>query len=169
MHPVHDLDRGSWAVHNPSKCPCRGQGWFLSDWDTWHACPLHGKGVPHPEEDESFDWPAHHLTSYRAAYRDFLAESGMNPQDFRAACEKHLGEDPRPSDWVDAADRVAEDIMVERLEARAQAQGYSCRLEAALDAEAHIEAEARYLGVDSDQYATEGSPERAEADSWYRS
>lgn len=39
---------GNWAHPDESECPCRG-GWLLSDLDTWHQCPYHGHGVPHPE------------------------------------------------------------------------------------------------------------------------
>ena len=30
------------------QCTCRGYGWILSDYDTWHECRFH-KGKPHPE------------------------------------------------------------------------------------------------------------------------
>jgi len=26
---------------DPKKCPCRGSGWFNSNYDTWEKCPLH--------------------------------------------------------------------------------------------------------------------------------
>jgi len=35
---------------NPTLCACRN-GWFLSELDTWHQCPEHGEGKPHPDED----------------------------------------------------------------------------------------------------------------------
>ena len=41
-----------WADEDPSRCGCRGRGWMLSDVDTWHQCPAHGRGVMHPEEAE---------------------------------------------------------------------------------------------------------------------
>lgn len=34
---------------------CRS-GWLLSDFDTWHHCPYHFRGQPHPEcEQEEID------------------------------------------------------------------------------------------------------------------
>ena len=39
-----------WSDSDPAKCGCRGGGWFLSEVDTWHRCPAHGKGVAHPED-----------------------------------------------------------------------------------------------------------------------
>ena len=35
-----------------AKCWCRGSGWILSDWDSFHECPCH-PGKNHPDlEDE---------------------------------------------------------------------------------------------------------------------
>lgn len=33
---------------DPNQCGCRGTGWFLSDYDSWHACPCHPHRA-HPE------------------------------------------------------------------------------------------------------------------------
>lgn len=39
-----------WSHSDPNLCGCRGGGWFVSDLDTIHACPLHpdatGRGHP---------------------------------------------------------------------------------------------------------------------------
>jgi len=43
------LKSGAWAEE--VDCLCRGRGWLLSDYDAWYRCPLHGQGMPHPEED----------------------------------------------------------------------------------------------------------------------
>lgn len=40
-----------WADSDPERCGCHGSGWFLSDLDTFHRCPVHYTGQPHPEED----------------------------------------------------------------------------------------------------------------------
>ncbi len=32
------------------ECRCCGGGWILSDVDTWHRCPDHFAGQPHPED-----------------------------------------------------------------------------------------------------------------------
>lgn len=41
---------GCWANPNPEACPCGGSGWALSEVDTWHECPVHYAGQPHPED-----------------------------------------------------------------------------------------------------------------------
>ena len=45
------LESGQWAEEDPKECPCNGSGWLLSDLDTWHRCPTHGKGKPCPDDD----------------------------------------------------------------------------------------------------------------------
>ena len=161
---------------NPSKCPCQGRGWFLSDYDTWHRCPIHGVGLPHPE-DEDAQWTSqqtwvHHRDYCREAYKYFWRQSGLSSREFLLKCtdEVKLRWDfvPHPHQWVDAADAVAEREWQEQADRDARAQGYSCRLEAALAAEAVLEAGARHRNMDPDEYATRGSPERADADRWYR-
>lgn len=36
---------------NPDLCKCNGGGWVLSNLDQWHRCPIHGAGLPHPEDE----------------------------------------------------------------------------------------------------------------------
>jgi hypothetical protein len=64
MHETHYSEAGAyfeifslsyWADPDPNKCRCGGTGWALSELDTWHCCPIHGKGMPHPEEFEALD------------------------------------------------------------------------------------------------------------------
>ena len=161
---------------NPSRCPCNGSGWFLSDYDTWHECGTHFQGQPHPEDDcdSDFDFEAVSLENDREAYRYFQEQSGLSPREFRQAVENHLADegihrdDAERRERVNAADAVAEQVWRHKAEQDAQAQGYSCRLEAAMDAEASIEAHARHRNMDPEVYATRGSPERADADRWYR-
>lgn len=53
-----------WATPDPSECECGGCGWALSDVDTWHKCPCHNWGQPHPEDEDE--------TAYeRAAMKKF--------------------------------------------------------------------------------------------------
>jgi hypothetical protein len=40
---------GSFAHEDHEECGCRA-GWFLSEVDTFHTCPFHYKGQPHPED-----------------------------------------------------------------------------------------------------------------------
>ena len=167
-----ELQSGVWAHPNPCECPCRGRGWFNSDFDVAFECPIHG-GTPHPEdEDETFNWAAHDIRVCRKAWRDAQVRSGMERWAFRVAVEAHIRAStdfaaPTMREWVAFAFDVAEHEWTKAQEERAQRMGYSCRLEAAWDAEARVEAEARACGMDPDRYATRGSPERAEADSWY--
>ena len=54
-------DASTWASSDPAECACQGKGWMLSNVDTWHQCPVHGKGVPHPYEEElrwEVEWAA---------------------------------------------------------------------------------------------------------------
>lgn len=45
---------GYWAEEDETACPCRGNGWALSDVDTWHECPIHFEGQLHPDAYESY-------------------------------------------------------------------------------------------------------------------
>jgi hypothetical protein len=47
-----------WACEDADKCGCRGSGWFLSELDTWHECPVHYRGQPNSEssEEEVREW-----------------------------------------------------------------------------------------------------------------
>ena len=149
------LQGGAWAETNPSKCPCRGRGWLLSDFDTWHRCPVHGGGVPHPEcllegEGETdFDWEAHSLRVDREAFARFrkvAMDNGVrSKRGFRTLCERKLGDkdNPSPVDWIDAAEAVAEDFYRARCEREAKAAGYSCHLEARWAQDAAMEARER--------------------------
>ena len=47
-----DCQRGMFADHDASQCGCAGAGWFLSQLDTWHQCPVHYAGQPSPESNE---------------------------------------------------------------------------------------------------------------------
>lgn len=137
---MRDLDSGRWAEINPVRCPCRGSGWLLSDFDTFHACPVHGNGVPHPEdEDMVFDYEAHMLKVRRAAYATFRNTAMRHNVDrvqFRKLVEARVASERRPQDWVNAAEEVAEDLSMMAAEEEAHRLGYSCRLEMswALDA-----------------------------------
>lgn len=178
MHDImRELDSGMWAEHNPASCPCHGNGWLHSDWDTLHQCPIHGRGVPHPEDEEreeEFDFTAHRRQMYKEAWVYFRDRAKMTPWDFRSAVTAHVRSTvraatftPTMQEWVAFAEEVADAVVTEEQEKRARAMGFSCRLEAAWAAEAQVEAEARQLGMDPDVYAPCGSPERADADSWY--
>ena len=142
-HPVNQLNQWSlWAETNPASCPCRGGGWLLSDFDTFHRCGLHGAGVPHPEDEwADFDHSAHYSGLLRKAIRTFHEASGLSHRAFFCACLEVLeAEDPSPQDWVNAAERVAEERCREVEEEAARAAGYSCVLERRLEDESRQEA-----------------------------
>ena len=123
-------ESGSWARTNPSECPCGGRGWFFSDLDTTHRCPLHGGGVPHPEDENAeFDMAAHLLAVHRAAWASFRTRSGLPERVFRARVVRLAGSTPStPAAWVNAAQAFVDEVLNER----ARQEGFSCRLEAAL-------------------------------------
>jgi len=146
-HPVTNLDRGTWAETNPSKCPCHGFGWILSDYDTWHRCPLHSACVPHPEDEteETFDFAAHLLQVQRVAfekYRNLAHMAGWRSSHltFTKSCRRALlaagVKAPTAAQWVDEAEAQAEDLARMRAEMDAQSRGFTCDLEARLADEA---------------------------------
>lgn len=48
----------TWADPDEARCGCRGSGWWLSELDTWHECPVHHrKGQPGPDDTDA-DWEA---------------------------------------------------------------------------------------------------------------
>lgn len=144
QHMFQELRSGRWAEINPSKCPCRG-GWLVSDLDTYHQCPIHGGGVPHPETEDPgdvpFDFEAHRLGCFRAAYRIFRDRANLHPRAFEEACRMKVrnaryethGFDDRspitPQEWVNAAEMIADQEMAKAEELKARMQGYSCALE----------------------------------------
>lgn len=44
------------CVSDKSECWCRGSGWVLTDWDSWHQCPCHYDGQPDPEDCDQASW-----------------------------------------------------------------------------------------------------------------
>ena len=129
----NEMQSGAWAERNPSKCPCKGNGWVLSDLDTWHQCQMHGAGVPCPENDDgSFRSGPHKILMLRAAFKGFrlgAVRCGFTGS-FNAACRKLLVGKPTPAAWVDAAEAVCTDAEAEFAEAQARREGFSCALEA---------------------------------------
>ena len=135
------LESGAWADMDITLCPCRG-GWLLSDFDTFHCCPFHGKGVPHPEDDEtSFDYNAHLLGHLRKAYRVYRSRTGLSNRAFRLRVCAHMFQGSsdqiaRARAAVEAARMISEEICSAREEARAHRRGFTCALEVRLHNEA---------------------------------
>jgi hypothetical protein len=73
--------RGDWATQDPNACPCRGNGWALSDVDTWHECPIHYTGQRHPEDEmeEAADQAHFEKTSPPTSYE--VVEMGVMGED----------------------------------------------------------------------------------------
>lgn len=140
-HEYQQLESGAWADRDPNHCACRGFGWLRSDLDTLHRCPLHGKGVPHPEDDRQhprWSMERHLLQMMRVAYKDYQKRSNMSTSDFRAQVLEDaeagfgLPEDAveRAREILKFARMVATEAEEEALDAAARLQGYSCALEA---------------------------------------
>jgi len=100
----------TWAHPAPSVCGCKGSGWFLSEVDTWHQCPYHGAGVPHPEDEhgeaDKAAWDAQARGNY-TWMRNEARELGFTG-NFREACEKVVSEARTPHAWLEAAREVVE-------------------------------------------------------------
>lgn len=158
---MQELDSGAWAEIVPAHCPCRGRGWLVSDYDTAHACPVHGgKHVPHPEDDrDDFDWSMHSLRIHRAAWRNLASQVGLNLTTFYKAVLAFLQSNQAhrpttPQEWVEAAFEVSEDIRRAETEAKAVRKGYSCRLEAVWAIDGREEALARRENREPDSNIT---------------
>jgi len=132
------LDSGAWANPNPLTCECRGRGWLLSDHDTWHKCPYHGKDAPHPEwECDGFDFAAHREKVFTDAYDYFCREAArLDIKDFDATCRAG---NPDLPDLVNKADEIITGVYNDLEDRRAKAAGYSCALEARFAEEAAYE------------------------------
>lgn len=139
MHIAQQLNNSFlWADPNPRTCPCRGSGWLLSDFDTWHECHFHGR-TPHPEDDEAveeFDYEAHRLNNLRRAFVAFRESTGMSGPDFKTVVTHRVGAKATPQEYVDAAEGLAEEMAREGAEAQARREGFSCALEMRLANEA---------------------------------
>ena len=152
-HIVNQLeDSACWSEINPNKCPCRGKGWIISDYDTVHKCNQHAKNAPTPHDYEDeyysqrpYDWNSHTEENYKEAYQIFLANTKMKENDFRNACiEKNDGIIPATlSQWVDCAEQVYLEYEYETSEEFAKTRGYSCALEMRLAEE--VEEEKRLI------------------------
>ena len=140
-----DLNSTLWNTLNPSTCPCRGRGWMLSDYDTWHACSTHNRGQPHPEACDDvvldewgepafnpppFDYDKAWQQNMQAAFEGFLAVSQAEPEPFWAEVRRALTHPPTLQAIVDEAEKEAVSAQARRLDEEAKARGFSCRLEA---------------------------------------
>lgn len=147
------MESGRWSEMNPSRCPCGGKGYVLSDLDTWHKCSVHGEGVLDMEAEEDLPdaereaYVAGRRVAKRAMYADaFLHFSnaalaaGLSKDEVRAAVRREVGPgEHSQAAWVDAAERVAERVARDVAERAAQALGYSCALERQWDNDARAE------------------------------
>ncbi len=123
-----ELCSGRWAEVNPSKCPCGGRGFLLSDFDTWHRCPQHGVGMPDPEsemeEPSDFDFAAHKLANLRGAFLYFANLALVLAAGDKAAVQAAVKRErtgSTPQDFVDAVERVTERAEYEAREVSARA------------------------------------------------
>ena len=149
---MRDLESGNWATVNPYTCPCHGRGWMLSDFDTWHRCPIHGKDTVPVNEDDPRDNSSGHLhkvsmEAFETFYRRTVAcEPRLFKSDFAPLCLKYMEKNSdefshsihpySDRDWVNAAEAVCARYEADASETCAQAEGFSCALEMNLAAEA---------------------------------
>lgn len=109
-----DLESSGWSLPHPGHCLCRGHGWMLSPFDTWHRCAVHGKGVPHPEDDMTeFDFEEHFRLMCRKAFAYFREGTQMTSAAFLEEATKRLScprDKATPLDWVDAAEATLADF-----------------------------------------------------------
>ena len=142
-----DLESGHWAHLLPTECPCHGSGWLLSNFDTFHRCPIHGQGVPHPEMDYDldpadadptapvFDRDAHELETWRTCWR--YCQGWRRSLGFQgpmtAWVVRRTGKCPAsPREWVEAAYGLLSQAAYAHDEAHAKALGFCCGLEKSL-------------------------------------
>jgi hypothetical protein len=65
-----------WADPDPEVCYCHGRGWALSDFDTWHQCPIHFKGQLSPE-------------TYYSSFEEYEQRNAESMAEYqRLRCEK---------------------------------------------------------------------------------
>ncbi len=88
---AEEFQRAYWADEDPAQCGCRGNGWALSDVDTWHECPIHHCGQLHPEDsafdtDEGFE-KADKLS--RAQWRVKAAKKAVEAANHAVWCAKN--------------------------------------------------------------------------------
>ncbi len=161
-HDYAQLQTGAWALNSPRLCPCRGGGWFLSDLDTYHCCPIHGAGAPNPEYDgerydgedygDYADWALQrdkrvYLALAHQAYR--LGFKGrpvtLNHAAFEAANALGLLREDidKRAALIEGLEAVVGELFRTRQEAQARRGGYSCALEMRLSWEAQREASER--------------------------
>ena len=114
----------------PSRCGCRGGGWIVTDYDTRHECPLHYRDQPNPEFEYEIDdavWDAVRLDLDREAYAcirrgsvEDLMRAGLTEEQaferFLFGVTGRLPANPRPEDWLEAADWVATGIRNVRMD-----------------------------------------------------
>lgn len=109
-----DLQSGLWALPNPKECLCRGTGWMLSNFGTWHKCPMHRKNAPHPEMNEGDDIQNLHLEALRASFRFYRNEArtlGFKG-DWNRTLKGIIGsENPTPEEWVSAAEKFLDKMV----------------------------------------------------------
>jgi hypothetical protein len=154
---MRQLDNGAWADPNPHECPC-GSGWFHSDYNTFHKCPYHHVGQPHPDWDDyeyDVDEPRFAPFDYAAANKKIwtdhyercvrvAADCGLDREAFDArVVQRHEGKELTDRSKSQIAGELSDELWNDMREWQAQEQGYSCDLERRLDEEAMWERKER--------------------------
>ena len=178
---MRELDGGAWAEINPSVCPCQGDGWMLSGYDTWHKCPVHNVGQTHPECDNDDDYDSMpdgrplsltvrpnyrrmvYITAFRTLRNRIAKMLNLSYEDANEHIRPMVQEDT-PEGWVNAATDLADHLHTEQMDTKARAMGYSCRLEAALSTAGRAEVAAIHMGMSHEAAEREGLRESSD---WY--
>ena len=103
---ARDLDSSLWNEINPKDCPCKGYGWLLSPFDTFHTCQTHYRGqicsedmdtcgMTDAESDEFFAEvnliaDVARWENYRAAWLMWESASGRTPEAWVAEVQAAL-------------------------------------------------------------------------------
>lgn len=103
-----DLDSSLWNAINPNDCPCKGGGWLLSPFDSFHKCQTHYRGqsnaewdYPHTEDEEEIEAFYAELAlndeeaawkNYRAAWLMWEVAAGRDPIAWAQEVEAALPE-----------------------------------------------------------------------------
>jgi len=109
------FNSGCWATSDVEECLCHGNGWALSDVDTWHKCPVHFAGQLHPEADERFEDEADYLSAEAdsmKAFKDFQVARAARSfsgsfEDFQA--KRYFASAPTLPAPVETASDVGDD------------------------------------------------------------
>jgi len=81
------------------------------------------------------------VQAYRSFRNTWVTVTGGTCPEFDALVRKELSDQPTQREWVNEAEATMLEVLQERAETQARANGYSCALEESWDMEAQRERE----------------------------